>query len=229
MNGQHPSGITRAFTLIELLVVVAIVAVLAALTFASLGSLAKRRVQMTSLNHLRQIAGAALSYAGEHNALLPNRADALKWPRALSSYVGDTRIYADPGDPENWEKTSANPLTDEGNKTSYIYNGFNDLGTYDDPTAPISIVRIDQPSQTILFGIPKAGDNNFFMDMVENNQNTILNLVTFGEGSTYAFADGSARLVGVKEYSRTDASTYGMRFGDRLWLADKTFGVAPPL
>ncbi len=198
----------------------AIVGLLTALAIGGYGSIAKRRIQAVSINNLRQIASAALSYAGENDGALPNRADSVKWPQRLDAYLRDTRVLADPGDSRNWILTNSDPLTDASNETSYIYNGFNDLGTYDDPAAPIRQVRIDQPAQTILFGIPYAGDGNFFMDLVEDNEHHILNLKTFDDGSTYAFADGSARFISEPDYT---AGTNGTRDGDRLWLADKSY------
>jgi prepilin-type processing-associated H-X9-DG protein len=47
------------------------------------------------------------------------------------------------------------------------------------------------------------------MDFAEGNQDQVLNKQVYGEGSTYLFADGSARFLTVDEYE------------DNLWLVDK--------
>lgn len=226
MKKVHGQNGGFGFTLIELLVVIAIVAVLTALLFTGLGSLAKRKTQATSTNNLRQISVATVNFAGEHDGVLPNRPENEKWPRTLNDYLQDPRVLADPGDRENWILTKTDPLTDASNQTSYIYNGFNDLGTYDEPEAEIRQVRIDQPSQTIFFAIPYSGNRNFFMDFDEGNQKSILNLKTFDDGSTYAFADGSARFIRERDYVKVRAED-GQRSGDWMWLADKTYQPKP--
>ena len=73
-----------AFTLIELLIVIGIIAILAGVLLPVYGSvqLAGKRTQ--SLNSLRQLATAAISYAGDHNGSLPQQGDATTWASAAT-------------------------------------------------------------------------------------------------------------------------------------------------
>gem|GEM_PF-2971048 len=62
---------TRAFTLIELLVVIAILAVLAALAFPAVGGAVSSSQRASALNSIKQISTLAVTYAADHNGLLP--------------------------------------------------------------------------------------------------------------------------------------------------------------
>ena len=67
MKSSRPS----AFTLIELLVVISIIGVLAGIIVPIYGSVQLSGKKVQSLNNLRQLATATLSYAGDHNGALP--------------------------------------------------------------------------------------------------------------------------------------------------------------
>ena len=60
-----------AFTLVELLVVIAIIAVLAALAFPAVGSAMSSSQRASALNNIKQISTLAVTYAADHNGLLP--------------------------------------------------------------------------------------------------------------------------------------------------------------
>jgi prepilin-type N-terminal cleavage/methylation domain-containing protein/prepilin-type processing-associated H-X9-DG protein len=60
-----------AFTLIELLVVIAIIAVLAALAVPAVGSAMSSSQRASALNSIKQISTLAVTYAADHNGLLP--------------------------------------------------------------------------------------------------------------------------------------------------------------
>ena len=62
---------TRAFTLIELLVVIAILAVLAALAFPAVGGAVSSSQRASALNSIKQISTLAVTYAADHNGMLP--------------------------------------------------------------------------------------------------------------------------------------------------------------
>lgn len=209
-----------AFTLIELLVAIAIIAVLAGLVLAVVGRMKRHGNQTACLSNMRQLAAAMFTYAGEHDAQLPGRvkgdSETERWPRLIAPYLKDPVILAAPGDPDNFLARKVDPLSNSHNNTSYIINGFNDLGMLDEPSMAVKITAIEFPAATLLLGMPKTGSGHYFMDLVEpphGNSKDVLNLKAYGDGSNYVFADGSARFVRESDYR------------DTLWLADKSFEI----
>ena len=205
----------RAFTLLELLVVIAILAGLAIPVF---GRMKRHANQTACLSNMRQVAAAMLSYAGDNDSQLPGRVKGAsgtdRWPKLIGPYVQDTAIFAAPGDPQNFLARQADPLSNSRNNTIYILNGYNDLGTFDQPNREVRISAIERPASTLLLGMPKAGNPHFFMDFLEpphGNTKDVLNLKVYEDGSNYVFTDGSARFIKEADYR------------DTLWLADKSF------
>ena len=213
----------RGFTLLELLAVIVIIAIVAALVFPVFGTVKRRANQTAGLSNMRQVAIAMLSYAGEHEYELPGRESGQaghdRWPKLIAEYLKDTKILAAPGDPANFIVRNADPLSNTTNNTSFIMNGYDDLGMLGRPNMDVRINRIETPSNTLLLGTPKSGSIHFFMDFLEpphGNNKDILNLHAYEDGSNYVFADGSARFIKESDYS------------DNLWLVDKTY-VIPEL
>jgi prepilin-type N-terminal cleavage/methylation domain-containing protein/prepilin-type processing-associated H-X9-DG protein len=211
------------FTLIELLVVIAVIAVLAAILLPVLNMMKQRGNQTASLSNMRQVGAVMLNYAADHDYELPGRATGEegddRWPKLIAPYIKDIKIFAAPGDPNNYINRHVDPLSNTSNNTSFIMNGYNDLGMYTDPAMKVRINRITTPSTTLLLGTPKSGSEHFFMDFLEpphGNQKDVLNLKAYGDGSNYLFADGSARFISAKEYNATE---------DKLWLVDKDYKI----
>lgn len=212
LSRRLPTG----FTLIELLVVVSILGILAALAVAVTPGIVTRAHRAASLNNLRQIGAGILLYAGEHDNQLPGRTvTGPKWPVSVHEYLNDIKIFASPGDPENFIRRGADPLSDARNETSYILNGYNDLGAYGDETVIVRMNRVEKPSQVILLGTPNPGSSHFYMDMLEGGGNhlNVLNLAAYGDGSNYLFADGSSRFIREDDYEH------------EMWLIDRDFPV----
>ncbi len=228
-----------AFTLIELLVVIAIVAVLTAILLPVL-SRARQQANVTvTMSNMKQMGAAMLLYVGDNNFLLPNRVQNAsgagvtqdKWPTVLKPYVQDTRVYSSPipdVQGKSYKVTDPSKYFDNSaNRTSYIYNGMNDIGALNDPTVAPRMNVINVPSETILWGIPYPQMNQFYMDFSEagGNNNDVLNKAAFPTGSVYVFCDGSSRLLVNNQDSKTyqkqrppNSATYT----DWLWLMDKT-------
>jgi len=215
IKGSKPAA-RSAFTLIELLVTVAILAVLASFVFLLLPQMQNRAHMSASLNNLRQIGAGVFLYAGEHDFELPGRVTSgQKWPALVHEYLQDTKVYAAPGDTENFIQRGANPLSNASNETSYIMNGYNDIGTLDDETVVVRINAVDRPGSVILLGTPHASSSHFYMDMLEGrgNHREVLNLTAYGDGSTFLFADGSAKFLTEETYDH------------RMWLVNRDFQV----
>ncbi len=204
-----------AFTLIELLAVIGVIAVLAALLFPALSKSVFLSKQCACLSNMRQLGIAFQLFSGDHDYELPGRVSTKgndKWPRLLYDYTRTTKVFSAPG----IEETQGEDLTllaNSPNNTSFIMNGYNDLGAYDNPDFKIKLVSITYPSQTLLLGMPYAKDNNFYMDYAENNHSKVLNLKAYGQGSNYVFADGSARFIKEQDYNPL------------LWAVDKSYVV----
>ena len=216
---KYPSRL-RAFTLIELLTVIAVIAALAAIILPVVDSMRRRAQQTAGLSNMRQVGAAFLLYAGEHDYQLPGRTRGQsgqdRWPKVLAQYLQDVRVYAAPGDPQNYLNRHVDPLSNTANNTSFIMNGYNDRGTMSDPDVEVRLNQFQSTANTLLLGTPKAGSIHFFMDFAEpphGNQKDILNLTAYGDGSNYFFADGSARFIAKKDYD------------DKLWLTDKSYEI----
>jgi len=210
----------RGFTLIELLVVISIIAVLAAILMPVFGKMKRHANQTAGLSNMRQVTAAMLSYASEHDYQLPGRESGAsaqdRWPKLIGQYVQDTRIFAAPGDPQNFLARQADPLSNSRNNTSFIMNGFNDLGMLGQKNMDVRISSIETPASTLLLGTPKVGSAHFFMDFLEpphGNNKDVLNLKAYDDGANYVFADGSARFIREADYR------------DALWLVDKTYVI----
>ena len=234
------SGSTRgaaAFTLIELLVVIAVVAVLASFLLPILGRTKEQANVVKTMSNMKQMGIAMLSYANDHNYVLPNRVtdgdDQPKWPSLLYQYLGGYEAYQSPV-PDASGKTyrvtdPTNFKNNQINYTSYIYNGMNDAGAHGDPTVAIRLNAMNNASQTILLGIPYPQTGQFYMDFDDGDNFTVLNKKAFDAGSVYMFCDGSARML----VYNNDSTTYKKQpppgpgtYTDWLWLLDKSMASA---
>lgn len=205
----------HGFTLIELLVAISIIAVLAVLVARMAPSILGRAKEVQSLNNLRQIGIAFRLYATDHDANLPQRiTTGEKWPVLLQEYLNTPKVYADPGDPKNYLLTQTDPFSNAKNQTSYIMNGYNDLGAYSDETVAVKLPAIKGQTQVILAAI-QFGTGNFYMDFVEGNQASVLNKTAYRGGSNYLFTDGSAHFLKLQDYD------------DRLWLVNPDYTIPP--
>lgn len=208
------------FTLVELLVVVAIIGILVVMVAVNWKSMILASQRTGSLGNMRQIGIAFFTYASDNDSRLPRRAqgtnDGDKWPALLSEYLQDVRVYAAVGDRSNYIFRHDDPLDNNRNNTSYIMNGYNDLGAYTNSAVEVRITQLEKPASVILLGTPKSGSFHFYMDMVEGqsgNHNDVLDLKKYGNGSVYVFADGSARFLSTNEYEVN------------MWLVDKNFEI----
>ena len=193
----RPSGQrNRAFTLIELLVVIAIIGILAAVLLPALNASRQSALRTLCTNNERQLFLAVRMFADDHEGWLPARGlgGDDRWPAAFRAYlVGGFRVFYCPASKDSTEQ-HADPFANDHNNTSYIINGFNDVIPYNTRDA----VRLDDlPDQarTILFGEEKDGDGNFYMDLVEGNQNNVLDYVRHQKGGCYLFGDGHGEWI----------------------------------
>jgi len=211
----------RGFTLLELLIVIAIIGVLAVMVIANWSKMKLYSQRTATLNNMRQIGVALYGYAGDNDARLPRRVAGAsnttdKWPKLLHGYLEDIRVYAAVGDRSNFIFQGNDPLSNGRNHTSYIMNGYNDLGAYTNEAVEVRLTQLEKPASVILLGTPKSGSTHFYMDMLEGtngNHMDVLNLTLYGEGSDYLFADGSARFLTTNTYNH------------QLWLVNKDFPV----
>ncbi len=204
--------LTCAFTLIELLVVIAIIGILAGLLLPTLGKAKQTALRAKCIDHERQLFLAARMFADDHEGWLPARGtdSADRWPAAFRPYVGNnTGIYYCPSAHDQAEE-SADPYSNAHNNSAYIINGFNDVIPYNTATA-VMLDNLPHPSETILFGEEKNGDGNFYMDLAEHNETTILDYVRHNTGACYTFADGHGEWIA---HPRTVT--------EKMWLVNKS-------
>jgi prepilin-type N-terminal cleavage/methylation domain-containing protein/prepilin-type processing-associated H-X9-DG protein len=240
------------FTLIELLVVIAIICILAALLFPALKAANASRDETVALSNMRQIGAAFTLYANDNSYMLPSRVTTAsggqKWPGLLSKYLSDVRVFASSFDLKNWVaigQTPAYAISDNGNNTSFIMNGYNDLGTMTNggnspaPAVQIRINAFPNTSEIILLGIPKeptasnptlAHNTQYYMDFEEypnGNEYDVLDLSQFNGGSNYLFADGSARFITAAAYNvpLVGATNAVQTYGNSLWCVNKSYSI----
>ena len=207
----HPGG----FSLVELIVVVVILSLLASVSLPIYNSAIAHAHCATCASNMHGLSIAFLSYAYDHDGLLPGRVKVGdKWPSILLPYVGnDAKVYIDPGDRVATQVPLSQLVSDTTNNSSFIFNGFNDLGGLSNPNAIVSLFNVPSSGGLILLGQQIAGGDNFYLDVNNNDQNTVLNKQAYFGGANYGFADGSLRFMKVSDYN------------DSMWLVNQSYVI----
>ena len=206
----------HAFTLVELMVTIGIVALLAAVSFPVYTSIVNHAHCSACASNMHGLGIAFISYTYDNQGLLPGRiVTGNKWPTLLLPYVGnDPSYYIDPGDPVATKIPLNQVISNSPNNSSFIFNGFNDLGAEGNPNMEVSIY--DVPSSTILLGQQRPGGSNFYLDVNDDDQDKVLNKTAYFGGSNYAFPDGSVRFMNASQYN------------DSMWLVNQSYVIPSP-
>ncbi len=205
----------EGFTLVELLVVIGVVALLAALAVPTYDSAVAHAHASACASNMHGLGIAFLSYAYDNQGLVPGRVTTgPRWPSLLLPYVGnDARIFVDPGDKVAMAVPLTQIVSDTVNNSSFIFNGFNDLGAHADPDYQVSLFNVPSSASLILLGEQIPGGNNFYLDVNDGDQNNVLNKTAYFGGSNYVFADGSMRHLKASEYN------------DNMWLVNQAYVI----
>jgi prepilin-type N-terminal cleavage/methylation domain-containing protein/prepilin-type processing-associated H-X9-DG protein len=207
----------RGFTLVELLVTIGIISILVAVAFPAYTMASQHAYSSGCATHMRALGIAFMSYASDNEGALPSRATAPgvdKWPVLLLSYVGNNpKVYIDPGDPVATKIPAQNLVSNNGNGSSFFFNGFSDLGFFTNPDLTIRMVDLNDTSNLILLGQKVHGSNQYYMDFAEGNENDVLNKKAYFGGSNYVFADGSVRFL------------YSAQYDNSMWLVNKSYAI----
>lgn len=208
-------GQARGFSLIELIVVIGIVSLLAALSLPIYTSAVNHAHCATCAENMHGLIFAFLSYSYDNDGQLPGRVTTgNKWPTLLLPYVDNqVSVYIDPGDPVATQIPASQLISNTVNNSSFIFNGFNDLGAEANPNLTVSIYNIPATSQLILLGQQDPGGDNFYLDVNNGDQNDVLNKQAYFGGSNYGFADGSLHYLKVSQYS------------DSMWLVNQNYVI----
>lgn len=210
-------GTQSGFTLLELLVVIGIIAILVALAFPIYSVALQHANCAGCMARMRTVGMAFMSYASDNDEELPGRVvgnGVNKWPTLLLPYVGNNpKVYVAPGDPIANQIPVDQLASNNPNNSSFIFNGFNDLGFLNNPNLTIRLTNITDSSNVLLLGQQTPGGNNFYLDVLQNDQNVVLNKQAYYGGSNYVFADGSIQYLKVAQYN------------DSMWLVNKNFVI----
>jgi prepilin-type N-terminal cleavage/methylation domain-containing protein/prepilin-type processing-associated H-X9-DG protein len=204
---------TNAFTLVEMIVVVGIISLLAVLSFPVYTAAIRHANCIRCVSNMHTLATSFLSYAYDNDGLLPQRVvTGSKWPTLLLPYVNnDPSVYVDPGDPVAAKIPLSQLISDDPNNSSFIFNGFNDLGADANPNVEVDISKV--PSSTILLAEQDPGGDNFYLDVNEGDQVAVLNKTAYFGGANYAFPDGSVRWMSSTQYN------------DSMWLVNPAYQI----
>jgi prepilin-type N-terminal cleavage/methylation domain-containing protein/prepilin-type processing-associated H-X9-DG protein len=229
-ESRDETGRDGGFTLVEMLVVMAIIAILMAMLLPSISRAKARANQTSCLNNMRQLDLAATMYASDHDEEFPaRRIPTNAWPHKLKPYFVNWQIIACPSD----RFGIVGLLADDTNpKRSYIINGFNDYfkvnlspaeyKTFQQWRYPhgMRVAAITRPTDTILFGEKRTASRHVHMDTDQGKRGNDFEQIEHkrhGEGSNFAFADGSIRFV--KKYQEL--------YPENLWAVIQEYRYPP--
>ena len=201
------------------MVTVSMIAFLAILAFPATHFAQKLAARTAALSNMRQLGMAMIEYSNDNQGLLPGRvvgSGSNKWPLLLYSYLGNPGIYVAPGDTNAARLSRSQLLSNGRNNSSYIFNGFNDMGAYANPSFQVRLNTLFASVNLILLAQKNPSHGDFYMDF-EGNQVDVLITNSFGNGADYVFADGSARFLATNQYN------------DMMWCINKSYSIpAPP-
>ena len=150
------AGVYRQFTLIELLIVVAIIAILAAMLLPALNQARETARQVACVNKSKQLATAALSYAGDCNDYLPydytGTNGGSPWADVIVPWYANSNRWKSPMlyHCVEYDKTKADPAVG-GELIPTIQLNYHLSGTTVYNNTPVKISRVPLPSWGALF------------------------------------------------------------------------------
>lgn len=211
----------------------AVVALLAAIAIPATSRISEYTSRTKSISNLRQIGVAARLYANDHNqqlpgqpssaGLFPNGGTTAQWPELFCAYLtpSDPTVFVDPGDSTTSKLPLSEILSNTTNNTAFVYNGFDDLASNNQPPETISLLTLATPSEVVLLAQKTRGASAFFVSPLFQpiaNLLSLLNPAAYDGGSHYLFVDGSVRFIKQTDYSNS------------FWLVDKNITLPfPPL
>lgn len=200
-----------------MLVTIGILAILIAISFPAYSAARQHANCAGCASNMRTLGIAFITYANDNDMQLPGHAangGDDKWPVLLLPYVGkNPRAYVDPGDPVAMKTPTADLISNAANHSSFIFNGFDDVGFFTDHTSTLRLVNLTSTSNLILLGQQVQSSTQFYMDFEEGNQKNVLNKTAYFGGANYCFADGSVRYLRVADYD------------DTMWLVNKSYTI----
>jgi prepilin-type N-terminal cleavage/methylation domain-containing protein len=216
---MRKTGNKSGFTLVELLVVVTIIAILTAISLQAYGVAIRHANSAGCMTRMHGLGIAFTLYSSDNDGQLPGRVTGAgndKWPTLLQPYLSSVKDFVDPGDPIAMQVAPDDLVSNSANNSSFFFNGFNDLGAYDNPSIQVRLVNLGNLSNVILLGQKINGNTQYYMDFVEGNQDDILNKTAYFNGADYVFGDGSARFI------------YKTDYDDKMWITNPNY-VIPPI
>lgn len=213
MTAQGSSPERKAFTLVELLAVVAICSLLVALMFPALSKARLAARKAGTIGNMRQLGVATLSYAGDHQGMLPG-------PSSQGLFRGYTRSSTDGisfllapylGLPDQSTLSSGQgiivpQLLDPG------YMGFNPQAT---SSVPQYVQKIAYPTTSSLAGRRPFGVSEADPDDPKRPPVTLLQLSALRPELRWLLTTVDQQVAGMTATWKTQtppAPLYGVRF-----------------
>ncbi len=212
----------KGFSLIELLVTIAIVAALAALLLPAIGLVRKNGDRSKTASNLRQVGVALISYAGDHQQMLPEAhgsvpyktspgaTDEVAWQQQLDPYIGFTgesdqttgarKVFTAPSSVDYGTKRGLNSFFIGSYAAGYA-NGSTGSQLV---TGGLQLQKVTMPSMHIMAG--EMGNKGQFTDDDADKDDYRDNNPAFGSKDPdrivqILFADG--HVAGYKKFDPT--------------------------
>lgn len=193
----------KGFTLIELLVVIAIIAILAAILFPVFARAREKARQSSCRSNLKQTGLATLMYTQDYDEMLPpilmqSGANLYAVNEILAPYAKNDQIWICASDREGAVKTTevgaAMDISYSGNTVTMKWL----LPDYGLTTPPLTLARINSPSECALFWDARSTGSSFpdDFDLVVTYRHNEMANVSYHDGHVKSVTDRGDDLSG---------------------------------